>query len=693
MSIRRIRNIGIAAHIDAGKTTVTERFLYFTGKTHKMGEVHDGKATTDFMVQEQERGITIASAAITCAWRDHIINLIDTPGHVDFTVEVERALRVLDGMVAVFCSTGGVEPQSETVWNQAERNKVPRMALINKMDREGADFEACISQLDEHLDANPVAFQLPMGSGAEFRGIVDLVTMKAVSFEDFKRIDTEIPEDLLPEAKKLRGQLVESLAEFDEELMEKFINDEEVEEKSIRKAARYCVNHSLLTPVFCASAYKNMGIQLLLDAVVDYLPSPIDAGGVVGMDLEDPEKSISRIPSAKVPLAALAFKIIHDPFVGQQTFTRIYSGEIVSGQKVFNSKKAKMERIGRIYRIHAKTREEVDRAGPGNIISLVGLKDTSTGDTLCDPSEPLLLEKIQVPESVIQRSVTVSDSKEDENLGRALKKLTMEDPSFHFFVDPETRETIISGMGELHLEILEDRLRREFNVPVISGEPLVSYREAITRESETNTRFKKQTGGKGQFAHVILRIEPNPEEEFEFVDLIRGGAIPKEFIPSIRRGIEFTMQKGVLANFPIVHVKVTLVDGSFHDVDSSEKAFYICACMAFKDAFAKAAPRLLEPVMKIEIATPDAYIGDVTGDILRRRGQVESLRRFRKGSQKLSGKVPLAEMFGYATTLRSLSSGRANFSMEFLSFDPLPESLVPDVLKKVEETRKKRRAG
>jgi len=691
MNIRRIRNIGIAAHIDAGKTTVTERFLYFTGKTHKIGEVHDGKATTDFMVQEQERGITIASAAISCLWREHLINIIDTPGHVDFTVEVERALRVLDGMIAVFCSTGGVEPQSETVWNQADRYKVPRLALVNKMDREGADFEGCLSQLDTDLDANPVPFQLPLGSGGDFRGIVDLVGMKAVTFEEFQRVETEVPADLLPEAQRRRAEMVESLAEFDESLMEKFVNDEEVDAEEIRRVARYCVNRSLVTPVFCASAYRNIGIQLLLDAVVDYLPSPVDAGGVVGMDLDDPEKPLNRIPSSRVPLSALAFKIIHDPFVGQQTFTRVYSGEIASGQKVLNSRKAKMERVGRIYLIHAKSREEVERAGPGSIVSLVGMKDTSTGDTLCDPADPILLEKIQVPASVIQRSVCVEDTKEEDGLIRALKKLVMEDPSFRFFVDPETHETIISGMGELHLEIVEDRLRREFSVPVISGEPLVSYRETITREAETNTRFKKQTGGKGQFAHVVMRIEPNPDGEFEFVDLIRGGAIPREFIPAVQRGIEDTMKRGLLARFPMVNIKAFLLDGSFHEVDSSEKSFYTCACMAFQEAFRKAAPRLLEPVMKIEIATPDASIGDITGDILRRRGQVDAMRRFRKGSQKLSGRVPLAEMFGYATTLRSLSSGRANFSMEFLAFEPLPESLVPDVLKKVEEQRKKRK--
>ena len=691
MSIRRVRNIGIAAHIDAGKTTVTERFLYFTGITHKMGEVHNGQATMDFMIQEQERGITIASAAITCNWLDHTINLIDTPGHVDFTVEVERALRVLDGMIAVFCSTGGVEPQSETVWNQADRYKVPRLALINKMDREGANFERCVAQLDEMLDANPVPLQIPIGSGSDFKGILDLVSMKAVFFEDFKRIDKEIPQELREVAEKERSYLIEKLAEFNEGLMEQFVDDEEPCEEDIKRAARYCVNNSLVTPVLCASAYRNMGIQLLLDAVVDFLPSPIDAGGVVGIDPENPEKNHNRIPSVKSPLSAFAFKIIHDPFVGQQSFSRIYSGELVSGQKVFNSTRSKMERIGRIYRIHAKSREEIDRAGPGDIVSLVGLKYTTTGDTLCDPQNPLLLEKIRVPESVIQKSVSVSDPKEAQNMSRALRKLAMEDPSFQFFVDPETQETILSGMGELHLEILEDRLRREFRVPVLSGEPLVSYRETITQKAEINKRFKKQTGGKGQFAHVVLRIEPFPQGGFEFVDLIRGGAIPREYIPSVQRGIEKTMQAGVLAKFPMVDLKAVLLDGSFHEVDSSDMAFYTCACIAFKEAFQKASPRLLEPVMKIEIATPDAYIGDITGDILRRRGQIRTMRRYRKGSQKLSGRVPLAEMFGYATTLRSLSSGRANFSMEFFAFEQIPENLVPGVLEKVEEQRQKRK--
>ena len=693
MSIKKVRNIGIAAHIDAGKTTVTERLLYFTGTTYKLGEVHDGRATMDFMVQEQERGITIASAAITCNWRDHTVNIIDTPGHVDFTVEVERSVRVLDGMLAVFCSHGGVEPQSETVWNQADRYQVPRIALVNKMDRQGASFSRCVRQLDEMLDANPVPFQLPIGEAEAFQGIIDLVDMKGVFFEDFRRIDREIPEEYLDRAQAAREHLVEKLAEFDEELLEKFVGDEVVDGADIRRAARYCVIHSLLTPVFCASAYRNMGIQLLLDAIVDYLPSQVDAGGVVGLDLDDPEKSHSRVPSRRAPLAALAFKIIHDPYVGQQTFARIYSGEIRSGDMVRNPTQGKKEKIGRIYRIRAKQREEIREAGPGDIVSLVGLKHTTTGDTLCDLSDPILLEKIAVPEPVIQRSVSVPSQKEEVGLQKALQKLRMEDPSFQVFVDEETRETVMAGMGELHLEIIEDRLRRDFQVPVVTGAPLVSYRETITHAAEVDTRFKKQTGGKGQFAHVVLRIEPLPAGGFEFTDLIRGGAIPREFIAPVRRGIENAMAAGVMARFPVVNVKAVLLDGSFHEVDSSEKAFFTCARMAFKEAFQKADPELLEPVMKIEIATPDAYIGDITGDLTRRRGRVDSMRRYRKGSQKLSGSVPLAEMFGYATTLRSLSSGRANFSMEFHAFEPMPARLAEEVVRKALEERERRRAG
>jgi elongation factor G len=558
------------------------------------------------------------------------------------------------------------------------------------MDRDGASFDRCVRQLQEHLDANPVPFQIPIGAGDSYKGIIDLVSMKAFSFEDFRRTETEIPEDLVERVRTGRAELVEKLAEFDDELLKRFVADEEAGEEEIRRAARYCVLNSLLTPVFCASAYRNIGIELLLDAIVDYLPSPTDKGGVVGSDVEDSDKTQVCVPSPKAHLAALSFKIIHDPFVGQQTFTRIYSGEINSGQKVLNSTRSKEEKIGRIYRIHAKKREEVNRAGPGDIVSLVGMKSTKTGDTLCDPSHPLLLEKIAVPEAVIQRSVGVTVQKEEQNLHRSLRKLTMEDPSFSFFVDSETRETVMAGMGELHLEIIEDRLRREFKVPVVSGEPAVSYRESITQKAEVDYRFKKQTGGKGQFAQVVLRIEPNEEGDFEFVDLIRGGAIPREFIPAVRRGVEDTLKAGVMAKFPIVDVKAVLVDGSFHEVDSSEKSFYTCACLAFKEAFQKAAPRLLEPVMKVEIATPDDYIGDITGDLSRRRGNIHTMRRYRKGSQKLVGSVPLAEMFGYATALRSLSSGRANFSMEFLAFEPVPGNLVGPVLEKVREHREKR---
>ena len=691
MSIQKIRNIGIAAHIDAGKTTVTERFLYFTGATHKLGEVHDGEATMDFMIQEQERGITIASAAISCQWKGHTINIIDTPGHVDFTIEVERSLRVLDGMIAVFCSVGGVEPQSETVWNQADSHKIPRLALINKMDRDGADFEGCIAQMRDVLNANPVAFQIPVGSGGDFRGTIDLIAMKALSFDEFRLLEREVPENLLDSARQWRNTLVEKLAEFDEGLFEAFVSNREPSEADLRRAARYCVIHSLITPVFCASAYKNMGIEPLLDAVVQYLPSPADTGGVVGHDPSDPLRTHVRPPSPKAPLTALAFKIIHDPFVGQQTFTRIYSGELSPGRQVLNATQSRMERIGRIYRIHAKDREEVPCAGPGDIVALIGTKFTTTGDTLCDPSSPILLERISVPEPVIQRSIAAATPKEQEALARALRKIAMEDPSFTFFVDKETNELIISGMGELHLEIIEDRIQREFGVPVVSGQPVVSYRETIGIPAEANTRYRKQTGGKGHYAHIVLRIEPLEGGSFEFVDMIRGGAIPREFIPAIRRGIADTMAEGVLAKFPVVGIRAVLLDGSFHQVDSSEQSFYICSCMAFKEAFHKAAPKLIEPVMKIEIATPDACIGDITGDILRRRGRIDTMRRFRKGSQKLSGRVPLAEMFGYATTLRSLSSGRANFSMEFLAFEPIPEGLVADVLAKVTNERARAR--
>lgn len=692
MPLRKLRNIGIAAHIDAGKTTVTERILYFTGVTRKLGEVHDGQAVMDFMKQEQERGITISSAAISCQWKDHSINIIDTPGHVDFTVEVERSLRVIDGLIAVFCAVGGVEPQSETVWNQADRYKVPRIAFINKMDRVGADFYEVVSQMDKYLDANPVPFQIPIGAEDNFEGCIDLVEQKAVVFKENERLVVDIPDDYKEKAKEARRHIIEKLADFDDEIMELYLAEQEVPAELIKKAGREATLKMLMTPVLCGAAYKNKGIQLLLDAVVDYLPSPVDIGAVVGTDLNDPEKTHTRHPSVNEPFAALAFKLINDLYVGQQTFIRVYSGKLESGMQVFNSTKGKYERIGRIMRIRAKDREEISEAGPGDIVALIGMKYTKTGDTLCDPNHPLLLESIFVPPSVIDLQIMPTSKKEEEKLGIALHKLASEDPSFNVRVDEETGETIISGMGELHLEIMVDRLKEEFGLNVQVGEPSVAFRETITTEAQQETKFVKQTGGKGQYAHCVIRIEPNPAKGFEFVDHIKGGAIPNEYIPSIQKGIHAAMEEGILAGFPVVDVRVVLLDGSFHPVDSSDMAFRTCASICFKDAFMKAKPILLEPQMKIEVNTPDEYIGDVIGDLNKRRGKVEAMRRFRKGAQKVNGFVPLMEMFGYATTLRSLSSGRANYAMEFDKYIPLPREMQEKVLAKIKEKKRKQSA-
>jgi len=689
MSLLKIRNIGIAAHIDAGKTTVTERMLFFTGVTRKLGEVHDGQATMDFMKQEQERGITIASAAISCEWNKHNINIIDTPGHVDFTVEVERSLRVIDGMVAVFCGVAGVQPQSETVWNQADRYKVPRIAFINKMDRTGADFEEAVNSIDKYLDANPVAFQIPIGSEENYKGCIDLIKMKAYLFADEHLDETAIPEDLNDKAKAARGTLIEKLADFSDEIMELYLNEKDVNEELLKKVGREATVKLLITPVFCGSAYKNKGIRLLLDAVVDYLPSPVDKGAVIGTDVNNPEKTHLRAPSSKEPFSALAFKLIHDPFVGQQTFIRIYSGKLNGGMKVYNSTKIAYERIGRILKIHAKERSEVNEAGPGDIVALIGMKFTKTGDSLCDENYPLHLENIFIPPTVIEMSVMAPNKNEEKKLGEALNKLAMEDPSFNMRFDEETNETIISGMGELHLEIIIDRLKVEFGVEAIVGEPTIAYRETLTTEVKEGFKYVKQSGGKGQFAETVLRIEPNPGNGFEFIDQIKGGAIPSEFIPSVKKGIEQTLQKGILADSPIVDVKVVLVDGSFHAVDSSDRAFQTCASICFKQGFLKAKPILLEPMMKIEVNTPDDYIGAVTGDLNKRRGRIESMRRHRKGSQKLNGFVPLKEMFGYATTLRSISSGRANYSMEFSHYAPLSKDMQEKVLKEHQEKKKK----
>jgi elongation factor G len=691
MPLNKLRNIGIAAHIDAGKTTVTERVLFFTGTNRKIGEVHDGQATMDFMKQEQERGITIASAAITCFWDGHQINLIDTPGHVDFTVEVERSLRVIDGMVALFCAVGGVEPQSETVWNQADRYRVPRIAFINKMDRTGADFIAVVDQMNKYLDANAFPFQLPIGAEESFEGLIDVITMKAYEFKEMERIEIPIPAEYREKAEEARLKLVEKVSEFNDEIMELFFEEKEVPVELLKRAAREATLKLLITPVFTGAAYKNKGVQLLLDAVVEYLPSPVDVGAVVGLDLDDPEKTHTCHPSPKEPFSALAFKLIHDPFVGQQTFTRIFSGTLRSGMQVYNATKGKHERIGRIMRIHAKDREEVPEAGPGDIVALIGLKLTKTGDTLCGDEHRLLLESIHIPPTVIEMKINPAKRADQSKLGEALHKLANEDPSFNVRYDEETEETVISGMGELHLEIIIDRLKHEFKVDAEVGEPAVAFRETITAEKESNFRYVKQTGGKGQFAHTVMRLEPNEGKGYEFIDKIKGGNIPAEYIPSVNKGIVKTLERGILGGFPVVDVKVVLLDGSFHAVDSSDMAFQTCASMGFKEAFMKAGPILLEPVMKVEVNTPDEYIGDVVGNLNRRRGKIESMRRHRKGSQKINGFVPLMEMFGYATQLRNMTSGRANYSMEFFRYMPLPAAIQAETLKKIEEKKRAER--
>lgn len=688
MNLTGLRNIGIAAHIDAGKTTVTERILYYTGITRKMGEVHNGQATMDFMKQEQERGITIASAAISCNWKDHQINIIDTPGHVDFTVEVERSLRVIDGMIAVFCAVGGVEPQSETVWNQADRYRVPRITFINKMDRTGADFNEVVAQMNKYLDANAVPYQIPMGSEEEFLGVIDVIENKAYLFQENERKELEVPQEYKAISKKARNLLIEKVADFNDEILELFLEEKEIEADILKKAVREATLKLMITPVFCGAAYKNKGVQLLLDAVLDLLPSPIDIGAIVGMDVDNQEKTLTRNPSFKEPFSALAFKLINDPYVGQQTFIRIFSGNLKSGKQLLNSSKNKFERVGRILRIHAKDREEVVEAGPGDIVALIGMKFTKTGDTLCDNENKILLESIHIPPTVIELKITPPNKKEHGKLGEALYKLSNEDPSFKSRYDEETNETIISGMGELHLEIIVDRLKEEFSVDVNIGEPSVSLRETIKNEIESTFKHSKQSGGKGQFAQTVMRIEPNQGKGYEFVNKIKSGVIPTEFIPSVNKGIKKTLLDGIMTDFPVVDVKVILLDGNFHPVDSSDMAFQICASKCFKQGFLKAHPILLEPVMKIEINTPDDYIGDVISNLNRRRGKVESMRRHRKGSQKLIGFVPLMEMFGYATQIRNLTSGRASYSMEFFKYMPLPLAVQEEYLKKEEEKKK-----
>ncbi len=692
MQTIKLRNIGIAAHIDAGKTTTTERLLFFTGVNRKVGEVHDGQATMDFMKQEQERGITIASAAITCSWNDYQINIIDTPGHVVFTIEVERSLRVIDGMVALFCAVGGVEPQSETVWNQAERYKVPRVAFVNKIDRTGADFYEVVNQMNQNLDARALAFQIPIGQEEEFESLIDLILMKVYTFDGKETVVTEVPEELKEKAIQYRQMIIEKVAEFNEEILEFYLEDKEVPLDLLKSACRDATLKLLITPVFCGASYKNKGITQLLDAIVDYLPSPIDKGAVIGMDIDDHDKARQRNPSPKEPFSGLAFKLIHDPYVGQQTFVRIYSGTVKNGMQIMNSTKGKPERIGRILKIHAKDREEIHEAGPGDIIAFIGLKYTKTGDTLCDMDQQLHLESIHIPPSVIELKINPATRKDQGKLGEALSKLVNEDPSFHARFDEETEETVIAGMGELHLEILVDRLKHEFGIEVVVGEPSVAFRETITQEIEVEYRHSKQTGGKGQFAQTYLRIEPNEGKGYEFIDKIKGGSIPAEYISSVNKGITKTLADGVLAGFPVVDVKVVLLDGQFHPVDSSDFAFQICSSICFKQGFMKASPVLLEPVMKIEINTPDDYIGDIVGNLNKRRGKIESMRRHRKGSQKLNGYVPLMEMFGYATSLRNLSSGRANYSMEFYQYMPVTKAVQEEALKKIAEKKRQEAA-
>lgn len=684
--ISKIRNIGIVAHIDAGKTTTTERILFFTGLTHKMGEVHNGQAVMDFMKQEQERGITITSAAITAKWKDHHVNIIDTPGHIDFTLEVERSLRVLDGIVMVLSSVDGVEPQSETVWHQADRYKVPRIAFVNKMDRQGADLHNAISMMNEMLGANAIAYQLPIGNEENFSGVIDLVEMKAVTYKELEQIEGEIPDELRSKAQEAREKLVEKLADFSDIIMEKYLDGKEVTPEDIITASRDAVLRLLITPVFCGTAFKNKGVRLLLDAIVNYLPSPIDRGIVLGFDVNDPEKTISRKPSWKRPFSALAFKIINDNFVGQQTFIRVYSGTLKTGNYIYNSTKQKRERVGRIMRIHANRRDELTEIKAGDIAALIGTKYTTTGNTLCDEDEPIILENIHYPETVVDLRIAPVTLKDRDKLGIALNKMELEDPSFKVKFDKETEETVISGMGELHLEVIVDRLKNEHKVDVEVGEPSVAFRETITKEARHEYKFKKQTGGHGQYAHIEFRLEPNSGNGIEFDDRIKGGNIPREYIPAVEKGFRSVIEKGLVAGYPMVDVKFILIDGSFHPVDSSEMAFRTCTEIAMKEIIKKTAPKLLEPMMKIEINTPDDYMGEVIGDINRRRGHIDNMRRFRKGSQKLSGQVPLMGVFGYASALRTISSGRANYSIEFLKYSPLPQSIAEEV---IEERNKK----
>ena len=671
------------AHIDAGKTTTTERILFYTGVKHKIGEVHDGEATMDWMEQEQERGITITSAATTCFWRDHRVNIIDTPGHVDFTVEVERSLRVLDGAVAVFCGVGGVQPQSETVWRQSDRYNVPKLAYVNKMDRMGADFFNVIEEMKKRLGANAVAIQIPIGSEEDLKGIVDLIEMKATIYGDdgLSFEVTDIPEDLKAKAEDYREKMIESAAHFDDEIMEAFLSGEDIPSDKIIKALRKGTIANEIVCVTCGSSFKNKGVQPLLDKVIDLLPSPEDIGKVEGINPKTEEVEIRKTDD-EGKLSALAFKIMSDPFVGKLTFFRVYSGILEKGSYVYNATKGKKERIGRILQMHANKREELDRVYSGDIAAAVGLKDTTTGDTICDVSSPIILEKMEFPEPVISVAVEPKTKADQEKMGLALQKLAEEDPTFTVRTNSETGDTIISGMGELHLDIIVDRMKREYKVEANVGQPRVAYRETFTSSTEAEARYVKQTGGKGQYGHVKILVEPLERSAgFEFVNKITGGVIPKEYIPAVEKGIKETMANGVIAGYPVQDLKVTLFDGSYHDVDSSEMAFKIAGSMAFKEASKTSNPILLEPIMDVETVTPEEYMGDVMGDLNSRRGRIEAMEE-KSGLRIIKSRVPLASMFGYATDLRSKSQGRANYSMEFGGYESVPTSIARDIIEK-----------
>lgn len=678
----KVRNIGIVAHIDAGKTTTTERILYYTGLTYKIGEVHEGTATMDWMEQERERGITITSATTTCFWNDHRINIIDTPGHVDFTIEVERSLKVLDGAVVVFDSVGGVEPQSETVWRQADRYRVPRMAFVNKMDKDGANFAQVVGQMKERLLANAVPVQLPYVVGHEFTGIIDIIKMKLAMWDDdslgSKYELTDIPEELMAEAEAAREALLESIADFDEELMESYLNGDPISEERIHKAIRAATINLSIVPVLLGTAFKNKGVQILLDAVVAYMPSPLDLVDIEGIN-PDTDKADSRGPSDDEPFSALAFKIMTDPFVGQLTYLRVYSGMLKTGSTVYNTTKKKREKIGRLVRMHSNKREEISEIGAGGIVAAVGLKSTTTGDTLCDEDKPILLESLFFADPVISISIEPKTKSDQERLGLSLNKISLEDPTFKVRFDDETGQTLISGMGELHLEIIVDRLRREFNVDANVGKPQVAYRETITRATDVEAKFIRQTGGRGQYGHVKIKMEPNEKGAGnEFFDEIKGGNIPKEFIPAVEKGIIEASETGVVAGYPVIDWIVRLYDGSYHDVDSSEIAFKVAGSMAFKDAVIRSKPIVLEPLMKVEVVVPEDFMGTVMGNLSSRRGRIMG-SELRGAMQAIKSEVPLSEMFGYATELRSMTEGRGTFTMEFGYYSPLPAVLTEDL--------------